>query len=181
MQVSMDFGQIALIIVQIIMLTITFFVHGRQLSALDIEKRDRGTFGAKVTEALRAANDALMGIEKIDKELYRDLARKHALLLQDVEDLKVKNGALEESVKSLANKLASRDRADALAAKRPPQPIMPTTQEPAPVMDPGQDPLEFLKAQGLALPIAANPSGHQQLAPNGRVNMFGKSVIGGPG
>jgi len=106
--------------------------------------------------------------------LYRELARKHALLLQDVEDMKAKNLALEESVKSLANKLASRDRADALAAKRPIQPVPP--MDPVPVVEPGQDPLEYLKAQGLAVPMGQ----HQPTANHNTIpNHFGKVAIGG--
>jgi len=174
MQISVDMGQIALVFVQLFALVITFFVHSRQLSALDIEKRDRGTFSVRVTEALRAANDALAGIEKIDKDLYRDLAKKHALLLQEVEDLKVRNLALEESLKSLANKLASRERADRAAQRMQP---LPEPEQGAPnvaaQMQPGQDPLEFLKATGQAVPM----NDHQRpLPPN--VSTFGKVAKG---
>lgn len=170
MQLSVDLAQIALVFVQLFGLVITFFVHARQLSALDLEKRDRGTFGTKVSEALRAANDALMGVEKIDKELYQALARKHALLLQEVEDLKVKNSALEESLKSLANKLASRERADR-AAQRAQQP--PPDEGGIQPIQPGQDPLEYLKATGQAVPL----NDHQRpLPPN--VSTFGKVVKG---
>lgn len=171
MQLSVDMGQIALIFFQLIMLVITFFVHSRQLSAVDLEKRDRGNFGATVANALRAANDALAGIEKIDKELYRDLARKHALLLQEVEDLKVKNSALEESLKSLANKLASRDRADKYAQRI----TQPNEQaQLSQTIPDGQDPLEFLKATGQAVPL----NDHQKPFPP-NVSSFGKMATKG--
>lgn len=177
MQLSVDFGQIALIIIQIIMLIITFFVHSRQLSAVDIEKRDRGDFGAKVAEALRVAQAALRGVELIEVEHYKALAAKHAKLLQDVEDLKCQILSLEESVKSLANKLASRQRADNAEFRRmssfqPDEEINPPVSRPPK----GEVDLEWLKAQGVAVPLSTAPQQPQNPPPNSAA--FGKMVRG---
>lgn len=173
MSVSVDLGQIALLFVQLIALVITFFVHARQLSALDIEKRDRGTFGARVSEALRLATDALTGVEKIDKEKYDKLAKKHVDSLAEIEELKLKILRLEESVKSLANKLASRERADRNAFRQPE--TQPENPEVAPKID-GPHDLEWLKAQGIAVPLASAQQQPQTLPPNSVA--FGKTVRG---
>jgi len=176
MQLSMDLGQIALIVVQIVMLVITFYVQSRQMSAVDIEKRDRNTFGANVSEALRVAQAALRGVELIEVEHYKALASKHAKLLQDVEDLKCQIMSLEESVKSLSNKLASRQRADFAEMKRaqamegedlnPPVNPIKTHK--------GEYNLEQLKALGLAVPL----NGQMNQQPINNAVPFGKSGRG---
>lgn len=175
MQLSVDMGQIALIIVQVVMLFITFYVQSRQMSAVDIEKRDRGNFGANVSEALRVAQAALRGVELIEVEHYRALASKHAKLLQDVEDLKCQVLSLEESVKSLSNKLASRQRADMAEMRRAVQ--IEETEINPPVgkvgTHKGEYNLEELKAMGLAVPLNTAP---QPQPPNGVA--FGKSFRG---
>lgn len=173
MQISVDMGQIALVFVQLFALVITFFVHSRQLSALDIEKRDRGTFGARVSEALRIATDALTGVEKIDKEKYDKLAKKHVESLAEIEELKLKILRLEESIKSLANKLASRDRADRNAFRAPEATEENTQPQPK---DGGVVSLEKLKEMGLAVPLQMTEQSHQQLPPN--ASHFGKVVRG---
>lgn len=176
MQLSMDLGQIALIVVQIIMLVITFYSQARQASAIDIEKRDRGIFGANVTEALRVAQAALRGVELIEVDHYRTLASKHAKSLEEIEDLKIKILALEESVKSLSNKLASRQRADFAEMKR--AQVLESEEINPPVgkitTHKGEYDLEQLKALGLAVPLATQP----QAQPINNSVPFGKSVRG---
>jgi len=115
---SMIYAMISLFGVQFLAVLLGAIIYSRQKSALDIEKRDRGTFGTRVDKALQAAQDALLGVERIDIEQYRALAKKLADAIAETEMLKAKVLALEESIKSLSNKVASRDRADARAAAK---------------------------------------------------------------
>jgi len=174
MPLSVDFGQIALIIVQLIMLFITFYVQSRQMSALDIEKRDRGIFGTNVSEALRVANLALRGVELMETSKYNALADKHTILLQECTDMRVQILGLEESIKSLSAKLSSRQRADTIESRRASQ--VPEEEINPPVARPpkGQVDLEWLKEQGLAVPLG---NAAQQPQPPNSVP-FGKMIKG---
>ena len=164
---SMIYGVISLMGAQFLALLLGVIIYTRQKSALDIEKRDRGVFGTRVDKALQLASDALLGVERIDIEQYKALAKKLADALAEIEILKVRIIAQDESIKSLSNKLASRDRADARAAKTD-----------TPKEDPPQkgyiqtDILDELRAQGLALPIA--PQGQEPSI--GRPNNFGRHL-----
>lgn len=165
---SMIYGVISLMGAQFLALLLGAIIYSRQKSALDIEKRDRGTFGVKVDKALQQAHDALLGVERIDVEQYKALAKKLAEAYQEIEMLKVRVLAQDESIKSLSNKLASRDRADSRAAKE-------ETKAPAPAA-PGliqTDILEELRAQGLALPV--NPGGQAE-PPTNRPSNFGRQL-----
>lgn len=164
---SMIYGLISMMGAQFLALVLGAIIYSRQKSALDIEKRDRGTFGTRVDEALRRASDALLGVERIDVEQYRTLAKKLAEAYAEIEMLKAKSIAQEESIKSLSNKLASRDRADKVAAKDEAKPV--AHQVPGVIQE---DIMEQLRAQGLAVPLA--PPVEQPL--NNRTPNFGRQL-----
>jgi hypothetical protein len=162
-----DYGQIAFIFMQIVVFVASAVVYSRQLNAVDLEKRDRGAFGSQVAEALRVATLALRGVDLMEVEHYKALASKHAVLLQEVESLKVRIAAFEETVQSLSNKLASRERADAAAIRRASavQTREPNSQEPSS--------LDELVNAGIAVPLKAA----SQQNPVNSVP-FGKTVRG---
>jgi len=174
---SMIISAFSLLGVQFLAVVLGAIIYSRQKSASDNEKRERGVFGPRVDEALRKAHDALLGVERIDVEQYRALAKKLADAYAEIEMLKAKVAALDESIRSLSNKLASRERADRLAASRekddetevvPPKPRKQNASHDAM--------LEELKAQGLAVPLfEPEPEQVQTPARPG----FGRKMAGG--
>lgn len=127
-QQSVENSPIALAIAQLVILIINAVLYSRQKSALDVEKRDRGQFGPQVQQALSVAEAAKHEIGKLEVEHYKRLAALVSALTAEHEACKQKVLALEESVASLSNKLASRDRADAAAAKRKAAAAMPAEE-----------------------------------------------------
>lgn len=173
MQVSIDLGHIALLGVQIIGLFITFFIHSRQLSALDIEKRDRGAFAQRVSDAVRVANEALQGVTHINITHYESLAKKHAIMTQELETLKAECEALREMLKSLSNRVAARVRFDA-AEHREAQSVRVEAPIKSSANDRDIEILEELKAQGLVTPLSVAQPPPQPQPPNAFA--FGKVV-----
>jgi len=155
---SVDFGQIALLCVQLIVLVVGSIIYSLQNGMYRIERRERGVFGDRVAEAFRAASSALRGVETIEVEHYKALATKYASLLTEVEGLKVMLRSCEESISSLSNKLASRQRADTAADRRAAEnarrPVENADGVGAHEIPAGVDPLEWMKANGIAAPLA---------------------------
>lgn len=173
---SVVYGVVSLMGAQVLAVVLGAIIYSRQKSALDIEKRDRGTFGAKVDKALQQAHDALLGVERIDVEQYRALAKKLADAYQEIEMLKARVLAQDESIKSLSNKLASRERADRRAAVTHPAPDDDEVEpgQSTAKKSPQAQTLEALAAQGIAVPLFPEQNHAPQ---NHRPPGFGK-VIG---
>jgi len=186
---NMIYGVLSLMGVQFLAAIAGLAIYSRQKSALDIEKRDRGSFGVDVAKALSAANDALAGVTRIDVEQYRDLARKYAHVVEELETLKVKYRSLEESLAHVNQKLASREKYEKRAAQNEPRwvaqelpatPPAPHAPAPAPgtfEIPPGVDPIEFMKQMGVAQPLAPQMGFQQQVLPL-EGNTFGKVATG---
>lgn len=167
---SMIISAFSLLGVQFLALVLGAIIYSRQKSAADNEKRERGVFGPRVDEALRQAHDALLGVERIDVEQYKALAKKLAEAYQEIEMLKAKVLAQEESIKSLSNKVASRDRADRRAVERETDDTPPAR----PQANSGGDIMEELKAQGIAVPLF--PDQQPQAPQNHSRPAFGRQL-----
>jgi len=170
----MDYAQISLILGQIVVFVANAIIYGRQKSAVDIEKRDRGAFGVTVADALRHAQEA----ERIGRELrldnYELLRQKFEAQELEISQLKAKVIALEESIASLSNKLASRDRADRHAARREAaeaQALTHTASEP--------QTLEDYVRMGVAVPLSQSNPQAPPPANNVRPGNFGRTAKGG--
>lgn len=119
---------LAVVIAQIVVLVLNAVLYARQKNAVDVERRDRGVFGPRVDYAVLTAEAAKREAENIDGEKYRALASIVQQQAVEIADLKAKIRSLEESVQSMSNKLASRERADRSAERRaaqvsPPAPL----------------------------------------------------------
>lgn len=133
---NLDNSPLAIALVQIVALILQAVLYTRGKSAVDLEKRDRGAFAPQVADAVRIAQEAMRAAEKIDGEKYRALASLCEQQAVTIANLRAQVNALEESVASLSNKLASRERADRAAERRaaagaPPLPEAHDTQEAA--------------------------------------------------
>jgi len=171
------FGVLSLMGVQFLTAILGMLIYSRQKSALSIEQRDRGEFRPLVQKALALAADALAGVDRIDVEQYRTLAKKLGEAYADIEQLKAKIVALQESIASCHNKLASRERADRRSERHEAQPTPPLQLEKEFEIPPGVDPLEWMKAQGLAQPLEGSVGYQQQTIPlNSTPRGFGKQV-----
>lgn len=178
------YGVLSLLGLQMLTFFGGLFIYARQKNAVDLEKRDRGVFGPMVREAAKVAADALAGVERIDVDQYKALAKKLGEAYAEIEFLKAKCAALEETCKTINNKLASREKYEKRAASREEREGEAAETRPPvgtlPEIPPGVDPLEWLKAQGLALPAGGAPAGYQQqaLPLNAMPGGFGRKVIG---
>lgn len=158
----MDKGQIALIIAQTVVLIVGSIIYSLQHGLYSGEKRDRGNFGETVRNAVDIAKRAASSVDMLDTEKYERLARKYVQLLEEHEALKVRVAAMEESIKSLSNKLASRQRSDTLAARRESAAPAPAPADAGDIqIPPGVDPIAWLAQHGFAQPLG-NQVAHQQ-------------------
>lgn len=158
MSPSVENSPFALALVQLVILVVNAILYSRQKSALDVEKRDRGAFHPLIQQAVADATAARRGTEQIEVDHYK---RLHALLSSiatEHEADRAKLRAMEESVSSLSNKLASRDRADAAAAKRAAKAVVETDDGVVPPMAGASDLDSLLRAHGVPMaPVTASP------------------------
>lgn len=154
----MEKAEFSLVIAQIVVLVINFFIYGRQKSALDVEKRDRGTFGATVADALRLAESAKRGVEEMDTTKYKKVLDGLVECCAENAKLKSQIAACDESIKSLSNKLASRVKTERKQARDDEYedevpPVPPTGRVGASTLDEQMAALEKMKEMGIAVPM----------------------------
>lgn len=170
---SVENSPIALALAQIVLFVVQAIIYSRQKSALDVEKRDRAVFGPQVTHALEVAQAAKRDVETIELSHYKKLAALFEAQSTELANAKAQIRALEETVTSLSNKLASRERADAKAAKRAAQADDAEEPEPSSAPNGAQVDLdELLRTHG-------HPMGGAGLAapePPPRTRPFGKPL-----
>lgn len=114
----MELSPLAIAILQTVALIAQAVLYTRGKNAVELEKRDRGSFGPQVGDALRTAQEAMRAAERIDTEKYRALASLVEQQALEIASLKAQLAAATESIASLSNKLASRERADRAAEKK---------------------------------------------------------------
>lgn len=154
---TMELSPLAIAILQTVALIVQAVLYARGKNAVELEKRDRGMLAPQVADALRTAQEAMRAADRIDTEKYRALASLVEQQAMEISRLKAELAAAAESIASLSNKLASRERADRAAERRaattlPPLPAEHDTQEAAPAgtMD------AATLAQLGAIPLRAN-------------------------
>lgn len=166
---SVENSPFALALVQLVILVVNAILYSRQKSALDVEKRDRGAFHPLVQQAVADATAARRGTEQIEVDHYKRLHSLLSSIATEHEADRAKLRAMEESVSSLSNKLASRDRADAAAAKRAAKPSQ-EREDVVPVDAGAVDMDSLLRAHGVpvgppaAAPEAVRPPGFGVMA-----------------
>jgi len=155
--------EFSLVIAQAVILGLSQLIYALQKSALNVEKRDRGMFAPQVTEALRVSTEAKQIVEALNTQKYESVRNDLLECCKENAKLSAKCNGLEESIANLSNKLASRDRADAMAMRRAaarghkleddeetPAPAAPTPTAPRT--------LEEAIAAGIALPLHPPPA-----------------------
>lgn len=165
-------GQIAMALVQMLVLMVNGFLYARQKSAIDVEKRDRGAFGVDVEYTKHLAIELRDTVMAIKTKSYDELKAICEDLLRENAKLRAQVMSHEESIKTLNNKLASRQRTETRRAKE---------SEPDPddaPEDNGQKPsMEELARRGIAVPLFATaPQTPPPQAPPART--FGRAAKG---
>lgn len=167
---SVEYSPIVLAFAQLVVLVLSGLIYGRQRSALDLEKRDRSVFGPIVSQAAADAAAAKRVAEEVETEHYRRLAALFAAQASEHEACKAKLRALEESVASLSNKLASREKIEQRAAKRAEAAAAAPAQDEAGAAAPGAEDMDtLLRTHGIPMgqPPPA-PAGYQRPPAFGR-------------
>lgn len=113
----MQYGLLALILVQVCMVGACGYVYYRSRSMQDLEKHDRMSWSARIEAAYGLADGAKKAVEMIEVSHYKSLAIRYEESQREIESMRAKIARLEESVESLSNKLASRDRQDRALAR----------------------------------------------------------------
>lgn len=164
---SVEHSPIAIALAQLVILVINAILYSRQKNGADNEKRERAEFRPKVEQAYTWAQDAKRGVETVELDHYKKLLALFQAQAAELAEAKAKIAQLEESLASLSNKLASRERADRSAAKRAAQ----ETQEPEAEELPakGKVTLDDLIRNGAAIPLTPE-------APPPSQTTFGKVV-----
>jgi len=165
-------GQIAMALVQMLVLMINGFLYARQKSAIDVEKRDRGAFGVDVEFAKNLSMTLRDTVQALKTKSYDELKEICEDLLRDNAKLRAQVMSHEESIKTLNNKLASRQRTETKLAKKVEQ------EEELPEDENGQQPsMEELARRGIAVPLFASaPQTPPPQAPPART--FGRAAKG---
>lgn len=155
--------EFSLVIAQAVILGLSQLIYALQKSALNVEKRDRGVFAPQVTEALRVAAEARQEVYALNTQKYESVRNDLLDCCKENAKLKAQISGLEESIHALSNKLASRDRADAMAIRRAKaatfEPDPEDEQAPTPPTAPRN--LQEAIAAGVAVPLG----GPQPAAP----------------
>jgi hypothetical protein len=176
---SFLYGTLSLLGVQFLAVIFGVLIYSRQKSAMGLEMRDRGIFKATVDRAMAFAQDAVDGVKRIDLEQYQTLARKLGEAHAEIVGLKAEIQSLRESILSCHNKLAARTRAEnkVLAESIPSTKIPDKGDIEIPE---GADPLEWMKANGVAMPMEGRVGFQQQTIPgmNGLPKGFGRRLGG---
>lgn len=173
------YGVLSIAGVQFLALIHGAIIYTRQKSAVDVEVRDRQEFRPLVQKALALAGDALAGVERVDIEQYRTLAKKLGEAHAEIESLKAKLMALEGSIASAHNKLASYAKQDKRVEKE--ERAQPAENGKSDFIIPeGVDPIEWMKSQGIAQPLGDRTGFQQQTLPvvNQMPRNFGRNVRG---
>jgi len=173
------YGVLSIAGVQFLALIHGAIIYSRQKSAVDVEVRDRQEFRPLVQKALALAGDALAGVERVDVEQYKTLAKKLGEAHAEIEFLRAKITALEGSIASAHNKLASYAKQDKRVEKE--ERAQPADNGKSDFVIPeGVDPLEWMKAQGIAQPMGDRVGFQQQTLPivNNMPRGFGRKVQG---
>ena len=183
MENFLNYSMLSLIGVQFLGVIFGVLIYTRQKSALGLEMRDRGEFRPVVQRALSLAADALAGVERIDVEQYRSLAKKLGEAHAEIESLKAQLIALKGSIESAHNKLAGYAKLEKRAAREEAESSVPISNA-LPLRNefeipPGVDPLEWMKSNGLAQPLQGQVAYQQQKMPLIHTpKSFGKQVRG---
>lgn len=164
---SVENSPIALALAQLVILIVNAILYSRQKSALDVEKRDRGVFHPLVQQAVADASAAKQGTERIEVDHYKRLHAILASVTTEHETDRAKLRAMEESVASLSNKLASRDRADTAAMKRAAKVAAESDEVVVPVGAGAPELDSLLAAHGV-------PMGRTTAAPAAQASTFGR-------
>jgi len=144
---SMDYGSISLVFLQIVVVIANAVVYVRQKGQGDAGKHDIESFRSVVNSAFSMATEAKQDVKLINAEQYEVVANKCKELMIELQDAKARIKCLQETVDSLSNKLASRERADKKATKGK------DIEEEEVTQVPGQVTLEDLIRSGQALPL----------------------------
>lgn len=153
---SMENSPIVLVFAQLVVLLANAYLFARQKNQGENKKLDVAMLLNQVSEAIRTAEGAKQDVMTVEVTHYKKLAALHDAQQREIEHLRSKVDCLQETVDSLSNKLASRDRADKGAEKRAGKASKAEEEPPAGQMD-----LEdVIRAHGLPLvnpPAAGGP------------------------
>lgn len=165
MGVSMQYGLISLILVQLGIAAACFYAYLRQRNQSDLDKHDKVSFSARLEAAYGMADSARKGVEMIEVTHYKALFAKYEVAVQEIASLKAGMKAMEESIASLSNKLASRERQDRIAEKKATKPL------PDAPADPEPSDVDSLVRNGMAFPLS-----HNHAEPAAPPSTFGKKA-----
>ena len=155
--------EFSLVIAQVVVLALSQLIYSLQKSAYNLEKRDRGILAPQVTEALRLSTEAKQVVESLNTAKYESVRNDLIECCKENAKLKAQVNGLEESIANLSNKLASRDRADAMAMRRAAaRGFKPDDDDETPAATPAAPTtprtLEEAIAAGIALPLHPSPA-----------------------
>lgn len=162
---SVENSPIVLAFAQLVILIANAYLFARQKNQAERRKPDELRLESLVQTAVLDASSAKREVELIEVGHYNALMVKYNEVLVELRDAQSKIRIMGESIASLSNKLASRERADRSAAKAAPQSGVEEPPEPGPGnLD------DILRAHGM--PLNAPPGSSTPAIPS----TFGKKA-----
>ncbi|MEK6283954.1 MAG: hypothetical protein AABN95_26685 [Acidobacteriota bacterium] len=161
----MNYGLLALVLLQFCLSVVCLAAAVRLWNIQSAHERETSTLATAIAEARKDAARALQVVESLELSHYKALQGRQLALETEVAAWRVKVDSLDESVKSLSAKLASREKIEKRNIERPAV-LVPEPEAPA-----GPMTVEQLIAAGHAIPLDGNPAG--QPSRNGN---FGRKV-----
>lgn len=154
MNESLGNSPLWLALLQVLVVIANAVLYARQKSRADVEKRDVEGFRLDLGQIRQIAEGARTAADMVNRDLYEALRTKYEVAITELVDCKARVARQEESLASLGNKLASRERADRHAAKRAADEEQEQGQEAA---QPGGLDAATLAQLG-AIPLTAQPA-----------------------
>lgn len=156
---SINFGLMALLLVQVALSGASWFIYSRMRSTADAERAARPEWGIKVEAALGTARDAKQAVDTIELAHYKSLRSMFEDQVLQIGQLKGDIVTLKKEIEQLTTKVQTLQRMDRGFKKKAEEaaPAMPGPEGPFE----GESPLDEAVRNGVAyrLPV---PGGAQQ-------------------
>jgi hypothetical protein len=115
---SVQNSPLVLALVQVLVVIGNAYLLARQKNRAEVEKRDVEGFRTDLGTIRQLAESARATAEAVNRDLYEAVRGKCERVLLELAACRSENSTLQETVKSLSNKLASREKVERNAAKK---------------------------------------------------------------
>lgn len=168
---SMENSPIWLALVQILVVIGNAYLLARQKNRSEVEKRDVEGFRIDLGLVRQLAEAAKQDAHDLNVQKYEAIRAKCDEVLLELKDCRLSNQVLRETVTSLSNKLASREKVEKRNASKAEEPEPPEEEVQLPPVPGGMTAAQLAQLGGIPLqaPSPAAPAASARMADFGKV------------